>query len=98
MPNLISELTERIEEYRATNKNPCKNYATEAATEKATAAAATHIGNYFSRSGEGKQAYYVVFYVAAWGRWVGCINQSEVLSRPDSAGGYLGIEPGFFKF
>ena len=35
MANIIAELTARIEEYRATNKNPCKNYATEAAAEKA---------------------------------------------------------------
>ena len=37
MANIITELTARIEDYRSTNKNPCKNYATQAAAEKATA-------------------------------------------------------------
>lgn len=98
MANIIAELTARIEDYRKDNKNPCKNYKTEAAAEKATAKAAEHIGNHFAKTGEGRPARYVVFYVEAWGRWVGCIELSEVLRRPESTGGYLGIEPGFFKF
>ncbi|BCG66169.1 hypothetical protein Bhz58_00034 [Stenotrophomonas phage vB_SmaS_Bhz58] len=98
MANIIAELTARIEEYRKDNKNPCKNYGTEAAAEKATAKAAANIGNYFAKTGEGKPARYVVFYVEAWGRWVGCIELSETLRRPESTGGYLGVEPGFFKF
>lgn len=98
MANIIAELTARIEEYRATNKSPCKNYATEAAAEKATAKAAAAVGNHFSKTGVGEPADYVVFYIEAWGRWVGCIDLVEVLGRADSTGGYLGIEPGFFKY
>ena len=44
--NIIQSLTERIEEYRATNKQPCKNYATKEAAEKATAAASAKAGAY----------------------------------------------------
>jgi hypothetical protein len=41
MSNIITTLTARIEEYRAENKNPCKNYGSEAAAEKAPLHAVT---------------------------------------------------------
>jgi len=101
--NLIKELTARIEEYRAENKNPCKNYATEAAAEKATLLMAKQCAAYFHKDMAAtvdtvKPAQYVVFYVEAWGRWVGCICISEVLRRQESTGGYLGICKGFFTY
>lgn len=40
MTNIIKSLAARIEERLTETKNPCKNYATEAAAEKATAAVA----------------------------------------------------------
>lgn len=71
---------------------PCKTYATEAAAEKATAEIAMACGKYFALHGsEAESANYVVFYVAEWGRWVGAVNQSEVLHRPNASGGYLGV-------
>lgn len=100
--NLIKDLTARIEDYRATNKNPCKNYATEEAAEKATLAMAKVCAAHFDRDQRGvdavQPAQYVVFYNEAWGRWVGCICISEVLHRPTSTGGYLGICKGFFTY
>ncbi len=45
-----------------------------------------------------RAARYVVFYVEAWGRWVGCIDQSEVMQRASSTGGYLGVAKGFFVY
>jgi len=45
--NVIKTLTARIEAYRADNKSPCKNYATEAAAERATAKMAQDAANYF---------------------------------------------------
>lgn len=104
MANLIKELTARITDARMTQKNPCKSYKTEAAAEKATAEAAQNVANYFTRgAGEGKgiqakSANYIIIYIESWGRWVGFINLSEVLARSDSTGGYLGIEPGFYKW
>lgn len=99
--NLIAELTARIEDYRATNKQPCKNYATEAAAEKATAMAARHAANCLVPKGAGQQqeepARYVVFYVKDWGRWVGCVDFTELLRRK-GAGGYIGAIPGFFTY
>lgn len=97
--NLITTLTARIEEFRATNKQPCKNYGTEAAAEKATAAMAQAAAKYFTRgASDASSARYVVFYVEAWGRWVGCIDLTELLARPTSTGGYLGVCTGFFTY
>lgn len=94
--NVITQLTTRIEEYRASNKNPCKNYATEAAAEKATAAMAARAGVHFSKSG--KAARYVVFFIPAWGRWVGAVDMTEMMSRQDFQGGYLGFCTGFYTY
>lgn len=97
--NIITNLTARIEEFRSDNKNPCKNYATEAAAEKATAKMAMDAAKYFTRGNEqAVPARYVVFYNEAWGRWVGCIDMSELLGRSTSTGGYLGFCKGFFVY
>ena len=98
--NIIKTLTARIEDYRKENKQPCKSYATEGAAEKATATMALKCAMHFApinmRPEDVRPAPYVVFYNEAWGRWVGCINQSEVLARKESVGGYLGVCTGFF--
>lgn len=54
---------------------------------------------YFDKQGraDARPADYVVFYVEAWGRWVGCVNLSELLRRDTSTGGYLGICTGFSR-
>lgn len=98
--NIIKHLTARIEEYYATNKNPCKHYATEAAAEKATAKMAQQAATYFDkdRRADARSADYVVFYFEPMGRWVGCINMTELLNRPNSTGGYLGVCTGFFTW
>jgi hypothetical protein len=98
--NIINDLTARIEEYRATNKQPCKNYATEAAAEKATAAMAQRAATYFDRGSrpDARPANYVVFYNKAWGRWVGAIDLTNLLNRSNSTGGYLGFCTGFYTF
>jgi hypothetical protein len=98
--NIIASLTARIEDYRATNKQPCKNYATEAAAEKATAAMAQAAADYFdmARLTGTRPARYVVFYNEAWGRWVGAIDLTELLQRKTSTGGYLGYCKGFYTF
>lgn len=94
--NVIDTLVARIEEYRATNKNPCKNYGTQQAAEKATAAAAAKAGIYFDRNG--MPARYVVFFNEAWGRWVGAMDYTELLSRKTCHGGYLGAISGFYTY
>lgn len=100
MTHLIAELTARIEDFRSTNKNPCKSYTTEAAADKAGNEMALKAAGYFSTGPveEVKSARYVVFYVAAWGRWVACIDLTELLQRKTSTGGYLGYCKGFFTY
>lgn len=100
--NVIDFITARMEEYRATNKNPCKNYATKEAAEKATAIMAQRTANHFDKFGNGdaKPARYVVFFNEAWGRWVGAIDLTELLRRDSTTGGYLGFcsSNGFFTY
>lgn len=98
--DIIADLIARIEDYRATNKNPCKNYATREAAEKATAKAAQFAGTYFDKQGrdDAQPARYVVFYIEAWGRWVGALDYSELLKRSNTTGGYLGCCPGFYTY
>ena len=94
--NVIKDIETRIEKYRKSNKNPCKSYATEGAAEKATAKIAELVG----KEHETHSARYVVFYIEAWGRWVGAVDLNEVISRPDSNGGYLGLaaSKGFYTY
>lgn len=94
--NIIETLVARIEEYRLTNKQPCKNYATKAAAEKATAAAAAAAGKYFDRNAQ--PARYVVFYNPAWGRWVGAMDYNELFQRKTCTGGYVGAISGFYTY
>lgn len=94
--NIVNTLIARIEEYRATNKQPCKNYASQEAAEKALAKAAEAAGKYFDR--DQVPARYVVFFNEAWGRWVGAMDYTELLSRKTCQGGYLGAITGFYTY
>lgn len=104
MTNLNQDLINRVTETYQTNKKPCKMYATQAAAEKATAIAAQNVANSFyaprlnNPEATAKPANWIVVFVPAAQKWVGGIQLSEVLSRPDSTGGYLGVEMGFYKF
>jgi hypothetical protein len=94
--NIVANLIERIEEYRATNKQPCKNYATEQAAVKALEQASIRAGAIFDT--DKKPARYVVFYVPAWNRWTGAMDYSELFRRQSCAGGYVGAVSGFFTY
>jgi hypothetical protein len=98
--DIIAFVTARIEEYRSTNKQPCKNYATREAAIKATAAAAQKAATHFDVQGraDAEPARYVVFYIEPWGRWVGALDFTELLRRKNSTGGYLFCCPGFFTY
>jgi hypothetical protein len=55
------------------------------------------VAEYFC--GKGAQpADYVVFYFEPMQRWVFCIQQSEVMRRPEAAGGYIGVAKNVFTF
>ena len=94
--NITETLIARIEEYRASNKNPCKNYATKEAAKKALIAASTKAGAYFDKNGE--PARYVVFFIPAWNRWVGALDYTEMFRRTTCMGGYVGAISGFFTY
>jgi hypothetical protein len=98
--NIIDNLIARIEDYRATNKQPCKSYATKAAAEKATATMAQRAATYFDQQNrtDARPANYVVFYNEAWGRWVGAIDLTNLLNRSNTTGGYLGFCTGFYTY
>ena len=98
--NIIDSLIARIEEYRTTNKNPCKNYATKLAAERATANVAQKAASHFdiARREDAPPARYVVFFVESWGRWVGAVDMTELMSRKNNSGGYIGICTGFYTF
>lgn len=101
MTNIIKNLTARIEKRRTENKNACKNYATEAAANKAGAEMARIAGVQFTiMNREPVPARYVVFYVESWGRWVAAIDMTELLRRPNADGGYIGLcgHHGFYAY
>jgi hypothetical protein len=94
--NIINELTARIEEYRLTNKQPCKNYATKEAAEKALIDASERAGKYFDK--DACPARYVVFFNEAWGRWVGAMDYTELFGRKTFTGGYISAVKGFYTY
>jgi hypothetical protein len=96
--NTIKNLIARIEEYRATNANPCKNYATEQSAEKAATKMAKAIAVYYSDDENTTESpSYVVFYNPAWGRWCVAFNIVKLLNK---YGGYMGYasNKGFFTY
>jgi predicted ATPase len=99
--NVIQTLIARVEDYRATNKTPCKSYVTEAKAESVAKELSVKYGNYFAkRTGENGPCRYVVAYNEAWGRWIVGFDFSELLGRNSSTGGYIGIasKDGFFTY
>lgn len=87
------------EKPRGTFEGPCKSYATEAAAERATKKVALACAKHIHCDENARSARYVVFFNEAWGRWVGAIDISEVLSRQNT-GGYVGVASshGFYSY
>jgi hypothetical protein len=98
--NVIESIISRIEDARMTNKNPCKNYATKKAAEKAISKVAKDVAVYFHKDGDvnAKPANYMVIFIESWGRWIGAYDLNEVLRRGDSTGGYLGFVQDHFSY
>jgi hypothetical protein len=94
--NITETLIARIEDYRKTNKNPCKNYASYEAAEKAVKKASEKAGKYFDKNET--PARYIVLFVPAWGRWVGAMDYTELLNRKTAQGGYIGAISGFYTY
>ena len=91
--NVVENILSRVEAYRKTNQNPCKNYATKLNAEKATKKMAEIMGDRFDT----KPARYIIIYNEAWGRWIGAIDMSELLSRKNITGGHP-FATGFYSY
>lgn len=100
--NITKTLIARIEDYRATNKKPCKSYATEAKAEAAAESFAPKYAKHFAikQDENQKPCRYVIVFNEAWGRWVVGFDFSELLGRSTSTGGYLCIagNDGFYTY
>lgn len=84
--NIVKSVIARIEDSRRTNKNPCKNYATEEAAEKAAQKYAALITRAYTQ--EEYDLQYMVVYNEAWGRWVVAFHVLPLIQR---YGGYVGV-------
>ena len=99
--NVTQTLIARIEDYRTTNKTPCKSYATEAKAEAVAARLSVRYATYFTINGrEVVPCRYIVAFNEAWGRWIVGFDFAELLQRSTSTGGYLGIasSDGFYSY
>ena len=92
--DIIASLKARIEKRLTETKNPCKNYKTEMAAQKATLKMAEYAAEYFESNRPGR---YVIIKIEGLG-WIGAIDLTELLSRPETIGGYLGICTGFYTY
>ena len=61
--------------------------------EKATKKMAEIMGNRFDT----KPARYIIIYNESWGRWIGAIDMSEMLSRKNTRGD-SGFTTGFYSY
>jgi hypothetical protein len=77
---------------------PCEDFydTIKEAAEKALIAASAKAGAYFDQNGT--PARHVVFFIEAWGRWVGAMDYSEMFKRSTANGGYIGAITGFFTY
>lgn len=105
--NIVKDLVARIEKRLTETKKPCKLYATEAAAEKVAANEAEFLAVYFSKytfsqaeARHVRPARYVVVHIPSVNKWAIGLDQTEVMARHDSSGGYAMImaDRGFYTF
>ena len=99
--NIVKDLVARIENRLTETKKPCKLYATEAAAEKVAEEKATAFAAYFSRNKQTiRPARYIVVYIPSINKWAIGFDQTEVMARSTSTGGYVGVmsDRGFYTF
>jgi len=92
--HITETLTARIHNRMTETKNPCKHYKTDDGAVKATRKMAEIAGEHFDSN---RPARFLTFKVDGLG-WVGAIDLTELISRPETIGGYLGICTGFYTY
>jgi hypothetical protein len=95
--NVIKDLQARIARRLTETKNPCKTYATEAGAEKAAEKMAARGAEHF---GANRPANFIIVYVPELGRYTPAFAINELLARPETTGGYVGIfgAAGFYTY
>ena len=95
-PNIAEALIERVEDRRRENKNPCKNYASYGAANKAALKFSTD----FAERMRYNPINYMVVFNEVWGRWFVALDINEFIQRPEWRGGFVGIgcHEGFYQF
>lgn len=99
--NMTEKLIKRAEKAFTGKCFPCNTYFTKEVCEKETAKAAQAVATHLdvNKRQDARPANFKVVYVESWGRWVGFIDMTEALFRPNCArNGNLDIEPKFLKF
>ena len=97
--NIILSLQSRISKRLEETKSPCKTYKTIAAAEKVAAKTAQKAAAYFDveyqfgnkELDDVRPARYVIFHIAKLDRYGIGFDQTEIMSRKDFAGGYIGM-------
>ena len=89
MPNTITKLTARIEEYATDTKTPCALYKTEAYATKRAVAAAQFAAKIHVQDETFTEADYLVFWVESLERWTFAVNTNALQLQPGYIGGYI---------
>jgi hypothetical protein len=97
--NIITSLQSRISRRLTETKSPCKMYKTIAAAEKVAEKVALDGAAYFDGKFQYKEKaledvqpmQYVIFYIEETEKYGIGFNMTELLTRKDTMGGYLGV-------
>ena len=84
----IDVTVSRCEDWRLTNKNPCKSYKSEHSANIAAGKLSVIYGSFYDRKGE-KMKYHIAL-VPSWGRYIIVFDMTEMAARPEFRGGYIG--------
>ena len=97
MTNIVTSVVARIEARLTETKNACKTYKTEEAADKVGAKYAKIVADHHMCK---QPAKYVVIYVPSIQRFTPAFDLNELIRRPESTGGYIGLlaQHGFFTF
>lgn len=96
--NVVKSVQNRISNRLTETKNPCKTYATYETADKIGETFAKDLGKYFDSTG--KESRYIVVYIKELNRYTPAFDYSELFSRKNAIGGYVGVaaNKGFYTY
>ena len=86
--NITKDIIARTENWRTENKNPVKNYATEANAEKEAERVVAIVAAHFAV--EERDVRYVTMFNEAWGRYQIAFDMNYIIAT-GKRGGYIGL-------